>query len=206
MLRIRIDKQISSPSLVTTSNGDPVDVSRARGLSYQSVVTVDTPSAKAFAPGDVDVTANTITEAAHGYTTGLKGQASNSGGGLPGGLAAVTDYFVIVVDVDTYKLASSLVNALAGTPIDITTQGTGTHTFTPTSLAGATVKWQKSNDPLALRAPASAAWTDIAAATSITASGDQWLEVVDPMYRAIRQVFTLTAGRMSVTTNVVTKE
>jgi hypothetical protein len=59
-------------------------------------------------------------------------QISNSGGSLPGGLSASTDYWVIY-EADTgtssFQLASSRTNAIAGTEIDITTTGSGTHTL-----------------------------------------------------------------------------
>jgi len=47
---------------------------------------------------------------------------------LPAGLATATDYYVIVVDENTFKLATTYANAVAGTQIDITDAGTGTHT------------------------------------------------------------------------------
>lgn len=47
---------------------------------------------------------------------------------LPAGLALATDYYVIRVSDTTFRLATSYVNALAGTQIDITSAGTGTHT------------------------------------------------------------------------------
>jgi microcystin-dependent protein len=47
-----------------------------------------------------------------------------------GGLTAGNTYFAIVVDSTHIKLASSVANAVAGTAIDLTTQGTGNHTFT----------------------------------------------------------------------------
>jgi hypothetical protein len=49
---------------------------------------------------------------------------------LPGGLATATDYYVIKVDDGTFKLATSFANAIAGTAINITDAGTGTHTIT----------------------------------------------------------------------------
>lgn len=48
---------------------------------------------------------------------------------LPAGLALATDYYVIKVSDTTFKLATSYVNAVAGTAIDITDAGTGTHTI-----------------------------------------------------------------------------
>lgn len=50
--------------------------------------------------------------------------------GLPGGLATVTTYYVIRTASTTIKLATSLANAHAGTAIDITSTGSGTHTLT----------------------------------------------------------------------------
>jgi hypothetical protein len=47
---------------------------------------------------------------------------------LPAGLSAATNYFVIKLTDSTFKLATSYANAVAGTAIDITSTGTGTHT------------------------------------------------------------------------------
>lgn len=77
------------------------------------------------------------TAAAHGASTGWAIQVSNSGGGLPAGLAAATTFWMIVLDVNTFKLATSYANALAGTAIDITTNGTGTQTASTVATAGA---------------------------------------------------------------------
>lgn len=49
---------------------------------------------------------------------------------LPAGLATATDYYVIKASDTTFKLATSYANAVAGTQIDITDAGTGTHTVT----------------------------------------------------------------------------
>lgn len=49
---------------------------------------------------------------------------------LPAGLALATDYWLIRVSATTANVASSYANALAGTFIDITDAGTGTHTLT----------------------------------------------------------------------------
>ena len=48
---------------------------------------------------------------------------------LPAGLSAATNYFVIKVTDLTCKLATSYANAVAGTQINITDAGTGTHTM-----------------------------------------------------------------------------
>jgi hypothetical protein len=48
---------------------------------------------------------------------------------LPGGLALATNYYFIKLTDNTFKLATSYANAIAGTAINITTTGTGTHTL-----------------------------------------------------------------------------
>jgi hypothetical protein len=83
-----------------------------------------------FADGDVTVGTDTINISAHGLETGDKAQLTTTGT-LPAGLALATDYFVIRVDADNIKLASSVANAEAGTAVDITAAaGGGTHTAT----------------------------------------------------------------------------
>lgn len=75
-----------------------------------------------------------LTATAHGLETGDGPiRVSNSGGALPTGLAAATDYWVIKVSADTFKLATSLTNAYAGTAIDITADGSGTQTLSDTA-------------------------------------------------------------------------
>lgn len=49
---------------------------------------------------------------------------------LPGGLATATDYYFIRMSDTTFELATSYANAIAGTQINITDAGTGTHTVT----------------------------------------------------------------------------
>ena len=183
-------------NLITTATSDWIDVRRVERFSIEAIADVNTPAATDFEPADVTVAANTITETAHGYTTGLKGQFTTVTT-LPAGLSLATDYFVIVVDANTYKVATNLANALAGTAVDITDQGVGTHTFTPTALAGGAIKLQKSNDQVNV--------ADVAAATNITADGTVWFEVSAPAYSWVRRHVTLTAGRLSLTENVVVK-
>lgn len=49
---------------------------------------------------------------------------------LPAPLATATDYYVVRLSDTTFKLATSYANAIAGTVINITDAGTGTHTIT----------------------------------------------------------------------------
>lgn len=168
--------------------GTSVALGYARGLGISLDITNQAPSAGTFTAAVTDI----CTKAGHGFLTGLKVQVSTTTT-LPGGLSAATDYFVIKIDADTFKLASSLVNAQAGTAIDITTTGTGTHTITPTALAGANYKMQGSFDD--------SSWYDIGSSTNITASATALVEKVDPQFEYVRMYFTITAGQLSISMN-----
>jgi hypothetical protein len=76
-----------------------------------------------------------LTKVAHGLLTGDGPiEVSNSGGALPAPLVtAPTEYWVIAIDADTFKLAATLADAYSTTPIDITTNGTGTQTLSDKS-------------------------------------------------------------------------
>jgi len=67
----------------------------------------------------------TVTEV---YATGTPIKVRSSGT-VPGGLTANTTYFVINVSNTVIKLATTAALATAGTPIDITNVGTGTHSL-----------------------------------------------------------------------------
>ena len=179
----------STGEINTTAYGTAVSVVGATNFSAQILATVDTPVAKTFTDTNVNVGTDTITITAHGFTTGLKGQFTSTGT-LPAGLSLSTDYFIIVVTANTLKVATSLALALAGTAVDITGQGTvaATNTFTPTAIAGANVKLQKSNDGVT--------FSDEGSATNITVTATIWLEKTDPAAIYMRLAYTLTAGQM----------
>ncbi len=82
-------------------------------------------------PTAVDAAANTIEVAPDvAYVTGDKVKfVASYDGALPGGLSENTVYYVISVDDNTIKVATSLANANAGTAVDLTSQGTGLHTI-----------------------------------------------------------------------------
>lgn len=136
---------------------------------------------------EVNVTDNEITIPSHGFPEGFKVRLTTTGT-LPAPLLTATDYFVIVVDANTIQLATSLANALAGTAINITDQGSdeAVNTATGVALAGASVTFRASND--------GTNWTDIQAATSISADGSVLLSVADVSYLYFKAVKALTAG------------
>lgn len=85
-----------------------------------------------FASGAVDASTNEITVAANdSFITGAAVVLTTTGT-LPAGLSLATTYYVIRVSSTVFKLATNLANAVAGTAIDITDQGSGTHTATIT--------------------------------------------------------------------------
>lgn len=82
-----------------------------------------------FNTNNVDLTKNTITINRHGFHTSQAVLYDNNSGTNIGGIATTTDYFAIVVDSNTIKLASSTANALAGTALDLTTTPSGESQF-----------------------------------------------------------------------------
>ena len=97
------------------------------------ITNTDASTAITFVDADVDVSANTITEVGHGLYTGQLVQLTTSGT-LPAGLSLLTNYYVIYITVDTFKLATTYTLAAAGTAVDITAAaGTGNHVVTSTS-------------------------------------------------------------------------
>lgn len=73
-----------------------------------------------------DHTTDVVTCAGHAYVQGNCVHVKNSGGALPGGLSADTDYYVIYIDANTFKLATSYGNARLAVNVDIASAGSGT--------------------------------------------------------------------------------
>jgi uncharacterized phiE125 gp8 family phage protein len=74
-------------------------------------------------PFTVNSTTNTLLAKAHPFASGDPVRLSNSGGDLPAGLLPGVDYFAIGVSANALQLAETE----AGTAIEITGDGTGTH-------------------------------------------------------------------------------
>ena len=93
---------------------------------------------KTFAPrSSLDVAQNVLKVPSHGFSTGTEVTYSDGGETPIGGLVDGDDYYVIVVNKDYLKLASSLNNALAGTPVQFTTFGAGSsHSLTSFQING----------------------------------------------------------------------
>jgi hypothetical protein len=145
----------------------------------------------AGAASKISVSNDTITITAHGQATGSKGQVTTSVT-LPGGISGSTDYFVIAVDANTIKLATSLANAVAGTAVDITDVGVGTQTFTPTTSTSNVLKLQASCDNVNFQ--------DISGdtVTIATSSGNTLWDLQRPGYRYIKILYTPSAGQIAL--------
>ncbi|MBX3502789.1 MAG: tail fiber protein [Alphaproteobacteria bacterium] len=70
-----------------------------------------------------------VTKTSHGFTGGERLRLSTTGA-LPTGLTAGNEYFVIYVDADTFRLATTEANAAAGTAINTSGGQSGTHSYT----------------------------------------------------------------------------
>lgn len=101
------------------------------GLDYTSQVGQITRATTFTADAGTDI----ITHSGINFPTGTKVRLTNSGGGLPGGTATLTDYYTVRQATGTSKLAASLSQAVNNQTIDLTTAGTGTHTMTVTDYS-----------------------------------------------------------------------
>lgn len=101
-------------------------------LGYYPMSTVTTTGDQATvqaAAFTADAPTDVITYAAYDIATYSRVRLTTTGT-LPAGLATGTDYWTVRTAATTSQLSSSLANAVAGTVIDITDAGTGTHTIT----------------------------------------------------------------------------
>jgi hypothetical protein len=104
---------------------------RDRSGAYPGLVAAPFNTYGTFTSATTDIS----TMVNHGF--GASGSVAGpvrvaSSGTLPTGLAASTDYWVFTLAAnfrDTFSFASSEANAVAGTAIDITGAGSGTHTL-----------------------------------------------------------------------------
>ena len=134
----------SGESLAGVDNVTSIALS-SDGSGYGSApsVTVAAPTARTITQANINETTNVFTVTGHNMRTGTKLTYTSNGTNIVhsgGTLADSTAVFVIRVDEDTFKIASSLSNALAGTALDITNDGNDSNSFVgDTATATATV-------------------------------------------------------------------
>ncbi len=81
----------------------------------------------------VDHTVDTFTEATHGWKTGDGPIRLAWATTFPPEITAGTDYWLIVTGASTFKIATSFANALAGTALAFSSNGTGALTLSDTA-------------------------------------------------------------------------
>lgn len=167
--------------------------------SVQVVCTDVTPGVKTFTDTDVSAANNTVTIASHGYETGLKVVTTTSGT-APGNLGAGT-YYIVKVDANTIKFATSAANAFAGTVVDISNAGGvgDTQTITPAALGTCAIDLYASNDGVN--------FVTLSVGTGdFTAGTVKLLPILDKFYRHLQLVLTVPAGALKVTATVFGKQ
>lgn len=183
-MRVLNDLLLEPTTVAQSATSSALDLDHIAAVDLMASITAANGANKAF------------TATAHGYLTGMKLTVSTTDT-LPGGLAALTDYYFIYLSPTTGKLATSQANALAGTAVDITNAGTGTHTIVVNTTIAGSIKLQKSLDPETVPA-ASRVWFDIASSSqNFTGSTTLNWAYADVAYRAVRAVVTVTSGMVS---------
>ena len=124
----------TATATATVSGGVVTGVTvTAVGSDYQSTpsVTIAAPSEDTFNAQSAVSTANdTITLSSHAFNTGDAVTYSDKGGTVIAGLTDAATFFIIKVDANTVKLATTAANAVAGTAIDITAGSSENHGLT----------------------------------------------------------------------------
>jgi hypothetical protein len=96
------------------------------GTSIVNLTSVGTGN-HTLTTASVDFAANQISIPTHGFSQGELVQYDAVGQTAIGGLTSGSPYYIILIDGDNIKLATSLENATVGTAVDITTAGVGRH-------------------------------------------------------------------------------
>ena len=123
---------------------------RIGGNTYHTsapTVTIAAPTARTITQANINETTDVFTVTGHNMRTGTKLTYTSNGTNIVhscGTLADSTAVFVIRVDDNTFKIASSLSNANAGTALDITNDGNDSNSFVgDTAAATATISGGK---------------------------------------------------------------
>lgn len=186
---------VSTTALVTSENSESVELDGGN-VGTVTVVHGANASAVVVPSAAIDATANTFTLAAHGLVTGTVGQFTTSSA-LPTGISALTNYFIIKISADIFKVATSYANAIAGTAVDFSTAGVGNQTFTLLAKS-VSIQAQVTN----VADPASADWVNKGLPVSIvgTSAGATSLEYEEKelAYSKYRLVTTHTSGQFAL--------
>jgi hypothetical protein len=147
----------------------------------------------------IDLVQNAFKLPSHGFTTGTKVAYSQGDSATDiGGLTNSTEYYVIAVNRDYFKLATSAANAAAGIPLTVTDFGTGVaHSFTTDQING--------------NITGGGSVTVVAGSVLVNGSGTSFSKVlkVGDAFRLFppntTTAITFAATDVNTTTNVITK-
>lgn len=144
----------------------------------------------------IDVTANSFTKTSHGLFTGQEVKFTVSAGAIPSPLVIGTSYYVIKISDNVFKVATTRANAVAGSPIDITDQGTDGSTLTATTQANAgtlTIEHCIDADVPTI----SSTWYTLASTNLVTATSPVTSLVAASPYLWLRATLNVTSGALS---------
>lgn len=204
MSRNYIRKILFDTDTPTSGNSEVVELDGCDVGTLQ-IIAGAVEAADTFQQADVNIANDTVTLTGHTYYTGVVGQLTTTGT-LPAGLSLATNYWIIEVDDNTVKFATSLANAQAGTAVDITSTGSGgaTHTFTPSAKSGS-IQPQVTN----VDNPAEADWISKGSATTLTGAAQNVATEYDRKevsYSRFRVKYTHTTGSFDFRVYVNFKE
>lgn len=126
-------------SLIRTPDGTYTISAVTNPTTFQVLANGSVPViVKTFNPRtSIDLSQNIIKIVSHGFNTGTEITYDNGGGTDVGGLVDNTHYYIISINKDYIRLASTQLNATSGVPISLSTFGAGvSHTFTSSQING----------------------------------------------------------------------
>lgn len=185
---------ITSSATGTALNEQVTGAGGLTSFVWKGTADVNTPSAAVSASGSQVTSSSGLlftNSSANGFALGLVVQFTTSSA-LPTGISLATDYYVVPASATTYRVATSLANALAGTVVAYTDTGTGNQTATPVAIASASIYLQGSNDN-------EATWATVPnTTTAISADGSWTIEVDYIRYASYRPKVVLTTGMVAL--------
>lgn len=121
-------------AVLATADGGQTDftIFKYLGVFSDPIGQYDQQALLTFASSAVDTTTETVAFPGHGLVTGYGPVMVTNPSAVPTGLTASQPYWFIAVDANHFAFATSKANALAGTKVNLTAQGSGTNTLSNT--------------------------------------------------------------------------
>lgn len=122
----------------TTTNDDAAAGKVGEFVSASATFETATVTFTSASPTVVTWTAHPFTINSSGVATASVVYFTNSGGALPTGVTASTNYYAVPINANTFRIATSVANAFAGTFVNASSTGTGTHTGVANAILSTT--------------------------------------------------------------------